>query len=430
MSRASASGASVATIIVDPSGGMSGDMFLAGLFALGANVKEVQADVARLPGLEPFRIVVGHVKREGIAAWRARVLCEGDPCERGLAGILDMIGSSHLDERVKELASGMFRLLGEAEGRIHGISPGSVHFHEVGAVDSIVDIVGAAVALSKLGFPAIYHRPVRLGTGSVRVSHGKLPLPAPATLELLKGRTLRLSDEEGEIVTPTAAAILRALASELPPGLAIRPSKVVYSAGTRARGAAPGVLRLLSAEICRFDKEISVIRTTIDDMNPEIYTYVQERLFDVGALEVYLAQLIMKKGRPGVLLTVLCETDIEGLVMETIFRETTTLGLRVCREGRIELERWSEGVETRFGKVRVKRRRLPGGALEASPEYESCREVARASGVPINEVYEAALLSIDSARPRRGGSPAGKGGGRKKCSKPGSRRSVRGGKQR
>ena len=377
-------------IIVDAAGGLSGDMFLAGLFALGADPARVTREVKKLPGLEPFSIKTERVKRGGVAALRVRVRCPRTARERNLASILAMIARSRLDERVKELSEKTFRVLGDAEGKIHGVAADHVHFHEVGAVDSIVDIVGGIVALAMLGFPPLFHRPFRLGSGFIRVAHGTLPVPAPATIEILRGRTVRLGNEDGEVVTPTGAALMKVLASELPEFHSFAARRIVYAAGTREEGPAPGMLRLIEADERPFTGEVTVLRTTIDDMNPEAYGYVQERLFDAGALEVFLTQLIMKKGRPGVLLTVLCESAVKDVLLDILFRETTTLGVRVSREGREELERWTERVETTLGTVQVKRGRLRDGKLKTSPEYESCKAVARAARVPIQDVYEAA----------------------------------------
>jgi uncharacterized protein (TIGR00299 family) protein len=392
---ATGSGANAAKsiIIVDPTRGLSGDMFLAGLFALGADPKRVAREVAKLRGLEPFSIKTVRVKIGGIVATRAEVRCSPKVHERDLASILRMIDSSRLDERVKELSKRTFRIIGAAEGKIHGVPEGRVHFHEVGAVDSIVDIVGGVAALAMLGFPPLFHRPFRLGSGLIRVSHGHLPVPAPATIEILKSRTACFGGEEGEIVTPTGAALMKALAKELPELSSFVPRRIVYAAGTREEGAPPGMLRLIEADERSLAREVSVLRTTIDDMNPEHYGYVQERLFEIGALEVYLTQVIMKKGRPGVLLTVLCEGDAEEALLEVIFAETTTLGVRVSREGRRELDRWTEKVDTIFGAIQVKRGRLRDGSVKTSPEYEACKTAARSRGVPIREVFEAASRS-------------------------------------
>ena len=377
-------------IVVDAAGGLSGDMFLAGLFALGADPKRVAREVRKLPGLEPFSIGIERVNRGGIAATRARVRCPGHSRPRDLASILAMIGRSRLGERVKEMSAETFRILGAAEGKIHGVAADHVHFHEVGAVDSIVDIVGAAAALETLGFPPLFHRPFRLGCGFIEIAHGRYPIPAPATIEILRGRTVILDNEEGEIVTPTGAALMKALAREIPELFSFVPRRIVYSAGTREEGAAPGMLRLIEADAPAFTGEVTVLRTTIDDMNPELYGWVTERLFKAGALDVFLTQIIMKKGRPGVLLTVLCEGAASDALLDIIFRETTTLGVRVSREARAELERWTEKVDTIHGPIQVKRARLNDGSVKTSPEYESCKAAAESRGVPIGDVYEAA----------------------------------------
>ncbi len=392
-------------IVVDAAGGLSGDMFLAGLIALGADPKRISREVRKLPGLEPFSIGVERVKRGGIAATRAKVRCPGHARSRDLASILAMIGKSRLGERVKEMSAETFRILGAAEGKIHGVAAEHVHFHEVGAVDSIVDIVGAAAALETLGFPPLFHRPFRLGCGFIEISHGRYPIPAPATIEILTGRTVILNNEEGEVVTPTGAALMKALAEELPELCPFVPGRIVYAAGTREEGPAPGMLRLIEAEARSFAGEVTVLRTTIDDMNPELYGWVTERLFKAGAFDVFLTQIIMKKGRPGVLLTVLCEVAAQNALLDIIFRETTTLGVRVSREARAELERWTEKIDTIHGAMQVKRARLNDGSVKTSPEYESCRAVAESRGVPIGNAYEAARAgrppTARKSRPRK-----------------------------
>jgi uncharacterized protein (TIGR00299 family) protein len=384
----------IGAIILDPSLGLSGDMFLGCLIALGADRRKIEKKVATLPGLEKFRIVAGRVKRRGVTAVRARVVCPKKARARDLKGILSMIRRSGLDPEAKECASRTFTLLGEAEGKIHGVPTSRVHFHEVGAVDSIVDIVGTAAALSLLGMPKLYHRPFVLGSGTITFSHGTLPLPAPATIEVLRGRSVSFGTADGEVVTPTGAALAAALAEELPPGITFRADRVVYAAGTREKGGEPGMLRAVS---CLEDDDprglVAVIRTTIDDMSPELFGNVQEKLFEDGALDVLMSPVSMKKNRPGVQLTVLCAPGTEDGLAETLFEETTTIGVRIGYEERLELERASTFVDTPFGRIGVKRALLPGGGFKTAPEYESCREAARRHGVPVREVFEAALAA-------------------------------------
>jgi uncharacterized protein (TIGR00299 family) protein len=399
------SGRTSTIIIIDAAGGLSGDMFLAGLFALGADPKRVGREVRTLPGLERFSIEVERVKRAGLAATRAKVRCPKRAHERDLAAILRMIGRSRLGERVKDLSAKTFRTLGSAEGKIHGVAADHVHFHEVGAVDSIVDIVGGIVALELLGFPKLFHRPFGLGSGFIEIAHGRYPVPAPATIEMLRGRTVSLGSIEGEVVTPTGAALMKALAEELPADRSFVPRRIVYAAGTREEGASPGMLRLIEAEPPSIPGEVTVLRTTIDDMNPERYGWVIERLFAAGALDVFLTPVIMKKGRPGVLVTALCEAGAADALLGVLFRETTTLGVRVSRESRAELERWTETLDTALGPIEVKRARLDDGTVKTAPEYESCRRAAAARRVPIAQAYEAALAgrprSAKGKRPRR-----------------------------
>jgi uncharacterized protein (TIGR00299 family) protein len=381
-------------IILDPSLGLSGDMFLGCLIGLGADRKTIQRKVASMPGLEKFSIVAGRVKRRGVTAVRARVVCPKKARARDLRAILSMIRRSKLDNRTKRLASRVFTVLGEAEGKIHGVPTERVHFHEVGAVDSIVDIVGTAVALSLLGFPKLYHRPFILGSGTITFSHGTLPLPAPATLEVLKGRSVSFGTIEGEVVTPTGAALAVGLADELPPGVTFDVDRIVYAAGTREKGGEPGMLRAVA---CAGEDDprglVTVIRTTIDDMSPELFGYVQERLFEEGALDVFMSPVAMKKNRPGVMLTVLCAPGTEDHLAGLLFEETTTIGVRIGYEERLELERSAGEVVTPFGRVAVKRAALPSGGYKTAPEYESCRKAARKHGVPVREVFEAAVAA-------------------------------------
>jgi len=358
---------------------MSGDMFLAALFSLGADVGRVRKELGKLGGIESFEIELESVKKKGLAASKAVIGYSESSHERNLKSILEMIDSSGLDSRVKELSRGVFYAIAEAEGKVHGISPDKVHFHEVGAVDSIIDIVGAVLALEELGL------------------HGRIPLPAPATIELLKGRSVSFVDEPFEIVTPTAAALMKVLARGIPPGFSFTPERVVYSVGTREGPDARSMLRVIEASTYEAAMgDVVVLRATIDDMNPEIYSFIQESLLGGGALEVYLTQVIMKKGRPGTELTVLCREDELAGVVDFISRQTTTIGMRVSYEKRVELERRVERLDTPLGEVEVKLCRLPDGSVKGAPEYESCRRVASEKNLPLKDVYSVVQAAIDS----------------------------------
>jgi len=390
-------GAGKRILVVDPTCGMSGDMFLAALMALGADLKTVKGELKKLGGLERFDIKLEKVKKKGLVASRAVVECAESHHERNLGDILGMIDSSGLDERVKGLSGEVFRALAEAEGKVHGLPTEKVHFHEVGALDSIIDIIGAVVALKELGFPDIFHRPFVLGSGTIEIAHGRIPLPAPATIELLEGRRVSFVDEPFEIITPTAAALMRVLAMELPAGFSCTPERVVYAVGSREEAEVRSMLRVIEAQTGSYNYgDVVVVKTVIDDMNPEIHGFVREKLSAAGALDVYITQVVMKKGRPGVELTVLCREEELGAVVDVLLRETTTIGMRISREARVEIERWTEKLETLVGEVEVKFCRLPDGSVKGSPEYESCRALALESGVPIREIYSKAMIAVDS----------------------------------
>ncbi|MDZ7859458.1 MAG: nickel pincer cofactor biosynthesis protein LarC [Candidatus Krumholzibacteriota bacterium] len=382
------------TLLVDPSEGMSGDMFLGCIFELGADPEKVRRIVAKLPGLEPFRIITESVISRGITTRRTSVVSDSEPSARNFSDILSMINDSNIDPSIKSPAVDIFKIIAEAEGKVHGKKAEEVHFHEVGAVDSIVDIVGSVAGLYLLGFPKIYRRRFRLGSGSISIAHGVLPVPAPATLEILRGEEVEMTERDAEIITPSGAAILKVLAEPLSPSLPVILKRVVYSSGTREYNGGPGLLRVIEVgEAGSSSSEIAVIRTTIDDMNPEILQYLREKLFELGALEVYFTGVMMKKGRPGIKVTVLCLQDAAEDIYQAVFKETTTFGIRITSEKRIELDRWVESVKTAFGGIEIKFRKFPDGSVDFTPEYESCKEAALARKVPLEKVYREARQS-------------------------------------
>jgi hypothetical protein len=381
----------VDTVIIDPALGLSGDMFMGCLFELGASPVEVTDILSGLSGLEPFSITTERAEARGIQTLRTRVTFERAHHSRNFSQISDMISSSGMESSIIELSLEIFGAIARAEGKAHGMDPANVHFHEVGAVDSIVDIVGSVAALYLLGFPRMYHRPLRLGSGTISISHGEIPVPAPATVEILRGRALEISEETGEVVTPTGAALLAVLADPLPSGRLFKPKRIVYASGTRDQSENPGFLRMIEAQPAGDKNRVRVIRTTIDDMNPETYGYASEKLFEAGAHEVYLNNIMMKKGRPGIELTVICDSNIEEQVLELLFTETTTLGIRIADEERVELRRWSDTVKTGYGEVAVKFRKLCDGVVNFSPEYESAARLARMKNIPLEKVYREAV---------------------------------------
>jgi uncharacterized protein (TIGR00299 family) protein len=308
-----------------------------------------------------------------------------------------MIEGSTLTKGVKRRALSAFRRIGEAEAKIHGIALEKVHFHEIGAVDSIVDIVGACIAAEALGVDEIHASPPRLGSGFVETAHGKFPVPAPATLELLKGIPVRSSNEPVELVTPTGAALLAESCSKFGPMPAMTIERIGYGAGTRDLDKAPNVLRAVlgEASVATSSAEevdaISVIETNIDDMNPQLYGDVMERLLAAGALDVFLTPVQMKKNRPGTLLTVLCERNGVDRLAELLLTHTTSFGVRVHEAQRRKLAREIVKVKTKFGEIEVKIGRLGGNIVARAPEFESCKQAAARFNVGVKDVYNEAL---------------------------------------
>ena len=373
--------------------GISGDMTLGALIGAGADAEGLRKGLANL-GVAGFALEVGRRMRGPIEATDVRVCLDDHhhPHHRRLGDILAIIGDAELSPRVKETAGGIFRRLAAAEGKVHGHSPEEVHFHEVGAVDAIVDIVGTALCLEMLGWPQIVASPLPTFHGYARGAHGTFPLPAPATAELLIGVPWRDLDIEGELVTPTGAAIIREIASGFGPLPAMRIERIGYGAGKSDFGI-PNALRVLIGEQIAAQAQaesVAVLETNIDDLNPQFYETALERLFAAGALDVFLTPIQMKKNRPGTLLSVLCAPDRVQELARIVLAETSTFGVRTSHWERICLERRWEEVMTEFGTIRIKIGQMDGRALTASPEYEDCKKAAAGHGVPVRQVYEAA----------------------------------------
>lgn len=377
----------------DTFSGISGDMTVGALLQLGVSLDELRVELAKLP-LSGYHLSQSVRFQSGIRATKFDVEVTAPLEERSFRAIASMLRASTLLAPVKETALRIFTILAEAEGRVHGIAPGAVHFHEVGAVDSIVDIVGTAFGLHALGVERIFTSPLPMGKGFVPSRHGVLPIPAPATVELVKGLSVRLEDGASEMVTPTGAAILAALArsGDLPQ---MQLSAVGYGAGGRTLPDRPNLLRILLGSLVETprDEQLLVLETNIDDLNPELYEYVMERLFSAGARDVCLLPLQMKKNRPGVMLWVLGEVADREKLSAIIFSETSTLGIRSYPVARVALTRESKSVVTPYGEVRVKLSTGPEGRVHAAPEYEDCKRWAREKDLPLKTVYDAALFA-------------------------------------
>jgi uncharacterized protein (TIGR00299 family) protein len=303
---------------------------------------------------------------------------------------------SPLDPKVRDQASAIFARLGQAEARVHDVPLEKIHFHEVGAVDAIVDIVGACVGFHALGIEKFACSPLNLGSGTVKMAHGVLPVPAPATANLLQGKPTYSTGVQKELVTPTGAAIVATVCESFGPQPAMSVSAIGYGAGTADLEGQPNVVRILIGEeaekyLAGFDEEIAVIEANLDDMNPQIYGYLLEKALFAGALDVYTTPVQMKKNRPGTLLTVLCKPGDLQVLMALIFRETTTFGARTYRAVRRVLPREFVSVKTDFGDVKIKVSRMNGNILHVAPEYEDCRRLAEEKNVPLQRVISEAL---------------------------------------
>ncbi|HVF92119.1 MAG TPA: nickel pincer cofactor biosynthesis protein LarC [Blastocatellia bacterium] len=375
--------------------GVSGDMIIGAFIDLGLDLDELRCQLASL-NLSGYELSAAPVKRGGIAATKFEVrVDEASQPARRLSDIAAMINDSTISDRSKAGSLRVFERLAEAEARVHASTKGRVHFHEVGAVDSIIDIVGSVIGLELLGVEQVISSPLRVGRGSVTAAHGVLPVPAPGTAELLKGVPVYAGEIDGEFVTPTGAAILTTFSTafrELPP---VSIDRIGYGAGTRDPKDFPNALRLLlcdsSGEKPSDGREgIVVVETNIDDMNPQAFGHVMERAFALGALDLFLTPVQMKKDRPGVLITALCEASKLDAIIGMLLRETTTLGVRYYEAKRRVLDRALETVETGFGPARVKVARDGGRTLHFQPEYEDCLRLAESSGAPLIDVQAAA----------------------------------------
>jgi uncharacterized protein (TIGR00299 family) protein len=378
-------------LLIDPFNGASGDMLLASLVDAGCSLDDLKERLLSIPALRGVDISAERVERGVFGATRMVIELPQDTTHRGLSHIREIIEAAPgLSDRVKTRALDSFTRLAGAEARVHGVPVDDIHFHEVGALDAIVDIVGFYVAVELLGVELLRYTRLVVGSGETDSMHGDIPVPAPATLELLKGHRMEFSGRAEELLTPTAATIIASGFESMPRSAGFTLESIGYGAGSRESGKRklPNILRVAVGRVEEEAARVSIIRTTIDDMNPEVYGYVMERLFAEGALEVYYHSVMMKKNRPGVEVTVITEVEDEQRLAGVLLSQTTTLGVRVCREERVELERHTETVRTEIGEARVKVADLPGGGEKMSPEFESCKALADSSGRSIVDVFE------------------------------------------
>ncbi len=371
--------------------GASGDMILGALIDAGLSPRLLREELKKLR-LPTVRLTVSRVLRAGIRATRVKVEGKKEPrSHRNLTELLRILDRSGLEPEIKEKSEAIFRRIATVEAEIHRKPVEEIHFHEVGGLDSVVDIVGAVWGFSQMGFQKVYVSKVNVGSGFVHCEHGMLPVPAPATLGLMKGRPIYSSGVERELLTPTGAAILTTLGSEFGVMPLMRVDKIGYGAG-RDDLPHPNVLRIMvgSPEFQVGVEKVYVIETNIDDMNPQLYDHIMERLFSMQVLDVFLTPIQMKKNRPATLLTVIAEPDQMPRITEFLLKETTTLGLRWRHEERAKADREIVSLPTRFGKIRFKVARWGRDVVNVSPEYEDCRMAARRNEASLKAVFEEA----------------------------------------
>lgn len=393
----------------DAFSGVSGDMTVGAMLDLGLPLAALEDAVRALDFGSDVRLAARRVERLGIAATKFDVHVQGAPAGRAWTGahphghrtwrsIREQIESSRLGAPVRDRALAIFTGLADAEAAVHGMPADDIHFHEVGAVDAVVDVVGAALGAVELGIEAAWASPLALGSGWIEAAHGRLPVPGPAVAALLRDRPVRWGDGDGELVTPTGAAIVVALTRPGPlPEL--RLERVGYGAGDRELADRPNVLRLVVGTVAPTPgaEAVVVLEATIDDMNPELWEHVLERLFASGARDAFLTPVVMKKSRPGTLLRVLADPADRERLAGVVFAETSTIGLRWTVWERMVLPREIRTVETAYGPVAVKIAHAPDGTVNVAPELEDCRRRATERGVPLKLVHQAALAAALAA---------------------------------
>lgn len=379
-------------LYLEPVGGIAGDMFLAAALELGVPRDELERALKSLdvPG---WRLEVTRAERHAIFGTHVEVRVDADEGHhhRSWRDIDGLIRRSALPERAKERALHVFRLVGEVEARIHGTTLDAIHFHEVGAVDSIVDICGAAMALELLGDPTVLSSPPPLGSGTIRIAHGVVPVPVPATLELLRDVPVRF-EGTGELTTPTGAALLKAFATVGPPPELVV-ERVGYGVGTKDFPDRANVLRASLGRRAEAKGGLTVLECNLDDCSPQLLGALLDTLLARGALDAWIAPVVMKKGRPGHLVGALADGAHRQALVDTLLAETTTLGVRETTVTRTALERRHETVTTPWGPVRVKLGLKGGAVLNAAPEFEDCRALAEQAKVPLKDVQAAAIAA-------------------------------------
>ncbi|HBY56282.1 MAG TPA: nickel pincer cofactor biosynthesis protein LarC [Candidatus Atribacteria bacterium] len=375
--------------------GISGDMTVSALLDAGLKIETLEKELKKL-SLSGYRLEVNKVIKKGISATQFKVEIKEEGVERRFKDILDIFEKSKLDEEIKEEAKKIFLNIAQAESKIHQKDRDKIHFHEVGGLDCIIDITSTVIGINKLGIKEVYSSALPLGKGFVECAHGVIPVPAPATLELLKDIPTYSGEIESEMVTPTGAAIVSTLAKGFGGRPLMRIEKTGYGAGER-EFPIPNLLRVSIGEKILKDEKLKdgyvsddaiLVETNIDDMNPEYYDYIMDRLFSQGALDVFLTPIQMKKNRPAHMLSIIVYEQNLKEILEVLFSESTTLGVRIREIKRLKLAQRSFIAETRYGKIKVKVGIVKGIIKNVAPEYEDCKKMAKQHQVPLKEVYE------------------------------------------
>lgn len=381
--------------------GISGDMNLGAMIDLGVDSGYLTEELKKL-NLPGWELQVQKDQRHGITGTKVTVKqTRHEHAHRHLSDIEKIIDDSNLDIRTKDLSRKIFEKIAEAEAKVHGIPVDHVHFHEVGAVDSIIDVVGAAICFNKLNVERVHVSTVELGGGFVNCDHGRLPVPAPATAEIIKGIPVKKGGVDFEATTPTGAAILAALGTDFDPDLAIKIEKTAYGVGQKDHQVVPNLLRVFLGEthaMAESGHDALQLECNIDDMNPEFFEYISERLFKAGASDVFLSNIMMKKGRPGIVLNVICENELADTVKRIMFTESTSLGIRTFKFRKDTLTRKLETVKTIYGDITVKRSFYDGKEVSFKPEYEDCKRIASEKEIPVKEVYNNVMSFLLSGK--------------------------------
>jgi uncharacterized protein (TIGR00299 family) protein len=388
-------------LYIDCIGGAAGDMLLAALLDAGASPEHVNSGLGTIPD-NAIEIAVSRTKRHDISAASVEVIAPPRHEHRNWEDVRELIDGADLPAGAHSRAHEAFRRLAEAEARVHGTDPDEVRFHEVGALDAIADICGVALAIEDLSIDRIVASPLPSPRGIADGSHGRMPLPPPATLEILKGTGAELYgvDVDVELVTPTGAALLATLTDEFAPLPEMRLDAIGYGAGTRRLDAVPNLVRVLVGEATAAPAyaTVSLVETNLDDLSPELVPDAAEACFAAGALDVWATPVQMKKGRPGIVLSALARPADERRVAEALLRETSTLGLRIAQLRRWELDRDERTVEVAGERVRVKIGRLDGEVINVAPEHDDCAEVAARTGQTVKSVWAAAFAASTRGR--------------------------------